>query len=158
MGLNNHGWGLREMIIYMCILILILLFVAFSIHALYAKIEKDSREHPQHINTDPVEPSTQEPVIEVPPRSVNYAYYQDLETKLYNATHRFLQERPHDLNGGIMKVDAQSLIDLGYLETMYNDNHSDRCVGYSNVYVEQGKTTYTVRSYIRCDNYSSTGY
>ena len=158
MGLNNHGWGLREMIIYMCILILILLFVAFSINALYRKIDKDNREHPQHINTDPVEPSTQEPVIEVPPRSVNYTYYHELETKLYNATQRFLQERPHDLNGEIMKVEAQSLIDLGYLDVMYNDIQSDRCTGYSNVFVQEGNTSYTIKSYIRCDNYSSTGY
>jgi len=158
MGLNNHGWGLREMIIYMCILILILLFVAFSINALYRKIDKDNREHPQHINTDPVEPSSQDPVIEVPPRSVNYTYYHQLETKLYNATQRFLQERPHELNGNIMKVEAQSLIDLGYLEKMYNDNNSDFCTGYSNVFLGEGNDGYTIKSYIRCDNYSSTGY
>ena len=158
MGLNNHGWGLREMIIYMCILILILLFVAFSISALYRKIDEDNREHPQHINTDPVEPSTQEPVIEVPQRSVNYTYYSQLETNLYNATQLFLQERPHELNGGIMKVEAQSLIDLGYMDVMYNDNNSDFCTGYSNVYLGEGNDSYTIKSYIRCDNYSSTGY
>ncbi len=37
--LNNHGWGTKEMILLSCGLLLVLVFVAFSIYKLYHSIE-----------------------------------------------------------------------------------------------------------------------
>lgn len=37
--LNNHGWGTKEMILLSCGLLLVLIFVAFSIYKLYHSIE-----------------------------------------------------------------------------------------------------------------------
>ena len=36
MKLNNNGWGYRDMVIYTCIILLALFFVAMSISSFYA--------------------------------------------------------------------------------------------------------------------------
>ena len=56
MKLGNHGWGMREMIIYLCVFAIILIFVAISINSLYKKIEKDNdaQKNNQPVVVEPV--------------------------------------------------------------------------------------------------------
>ena len=156
--MGNHGWGMRELIIYMCIFAIILLFVAFSINALYKRIDRDAKNAKNNtpVIVEPVEEQqpVEEPVIEQP-RVVDYNYYQGLESRIYNATYSYLQENPTIIEG-ILKLDSDTLINLGFMEPLYNDINTEKCSGYSNVYVQDGN--YVVRSYIRCDNYVSEGY
>jgi len=159
-NLGNHGWGIREMIIYLCIFAVILIFVAISINSLYKRIETDNQETKQN---EPivVEPEKKTPVEETQteqPRAVDYVYYQDLEAKVYNATYAYLQKNPTEIGAGILKIDADTLVNLGFMDPLYNDIKNSKCTGYSNVYVQEGDTDYTVKSYVRCDNYVSEGY
>lgn len=156
--MNNHGWGLREMIIYMCIFAIILLFVAFSINALYKRIDRDSKNRPKE--TVIVEPVEEKPKVEpeVKPRAVDYSYYHDLENKVYEATLKYLKDYPTIIDDDILKVTSDSLVNLGYIDELYNDIKSEKCTGFSNVYTDDVTKNYVVRSYITCDNYTSEGY
>lgn len=159
--MGNHGWGMREMIIYLCVFAIILIFVAFSINSLYKRMERDMKDAKNNQPTivEPVqeEKPKKEPVVEQP-RAVDYTYYHNLEAKLYEATYQYLINNPTEIGSGILKIEANSLINLGFMDKMYNDNKTSECTGYSNVYVQEGSTEYTIKSYVRCDNYSSNGY
>lgn len=158
--MGNHGWGMREMIIYMCIFAIILLFVAFSINALYKRINRDAENAKNNtpVIVEPVEDQQPEPVIEEPPRAVDYTYYQQLEKRVYDATYKYLQEKPTEIGDNILKLDSDTLINLGFMNPLYNDIGSQKCTAYSNVYVDAVTKEYVVRSYVRCDNYTSEGY
>ena len=41
MKLNNNGWGYRDMVIYTCIILLALFFVAMSISSFYDNLVED---------------------------------------------------------------------------------------------------------------------
>ena len=161
MNLGNHGWGMREMIIYLCIFAIILIFIAISISSLYKRIERDNEEakNNQSVIVDPVreEESKEDSVVDTP-RVVNYTYYHEMESKLYNATLKYLEEKPTEIGNGILKIEDNTLVNLGYMSTIYNDIGTIQCTGYSNIYVQEGETNYTIKSYIRCDNYISEGY
>ena len=160
MKLGNNGWGLREMIIYMCILIIILLFVAISIHALYKRVARDNEES-KTSDTTIVEPINEEPkvdpVIDLP-RDVDYDYYNKMEVALNNATYKYLEDKPYVLNDTILRVDLETLVNLKYIDEIYNDIHSEKCSGFSNVYARDTGDGFVVLSYIRCDNYVTEGY
>lgn len=162
MHLGNHGWGMREMVIYLCVLAIILLFVVISIHSLYRRIDDDSkkRETPNQVVVED-EPVVSKPVISEPvqeTRSINYEYYYGEETRLLNATKQYLNDKPTETGDGILKLDADSLINLGYMSAIYNDIGSSKCTGYSNIYKPEGESVYTIKSYIKCDNYTSKGF
>ncbi len=160
MNLGNHGWGMREMVIYLCIFAIILLFVAISINSLYRRIEKDNEEtkNNQPVIVEPVQEEQPKEEVDDNPRVVNYTYYHEMEEKLYNATYKYLEEKPTEIGNGILKIDDNTLVNLGYMSTIYNDIGSMQCTGYSNVYVHDGDADYTVKSFIKCDNYTSEGY
>lgn len=159
--MGNHGWGMRELIIYMCIFAIILLFVAFSINALYKRIDRDAKNAK---NNTPVivEPVTEDQPVNEPveeqPRVVDYDYYHQLETRVYNATIKYLQDNPTAIEDRILKLDDETLVNLGYMSPLYNDIGTGKCTGYSNVYEDSVSSEYVVRSYVRCDNYISEGY
>ena len=164
MHLGNNGWGLREMIIYLCILSIILLFVAFSIHALYRRIDRDSKNQEDTIHvvapdakTQTVvdEPKKEEPIVESKP--VDYDYYRNQEARLTSATFKYLEEKPTEIGPGILLIKEESLVNLGFMTPLYSQ-YGNRCTGYSNVYVQEGASEYTVKSYIMCENYKSEGY
>ena len=156
--MGNHGWGMRELIIYMCIFAIILLFVAFSINALYKRIDRDAKntENNTPVVVEPAEEKQPEPVIEEPPRVVDYDYYHPLEKRVYDATLKYLNENPTAIGDGILKLEDNTLVNLGYMSPLYNDIGTGKCTGYSNVYEDSGN--YVVKSYVRCDNYISEGY
>ncbi len=160
MNLGNHGWGMREMVIYLCIFAIILLFVAISINSLYRRIEKDNEEtkNNQPVIVEPVQEEQPKEEVDDNPRVVNYTYYHEMEEKLYNATYKYLEGKPTEIGNGILKIDDNTLVNLGYMSTIYNDIGSMQCTGYSNVYVHDGDADYTVKSFIKCDNYTSEGY
>ena len=69
MKLGNQGFGLKEMIIYTCLLFLLLIFVAIEINSFYKNLSEPKEP-------DPIEETT--PTEETKPNSnteINYSYY-----------------------------------------------------------------------------------
>lgn len=157
MKLNNHGWGMRDMIIYMCILLLFLLIAVYSINSFYKTLEKDAnatKEVSHKSQNDETTPSTSNETQKEP---VNYTYYYELEEKLKAATLSYMKDYPYDLSSSIEKVTSGTLINLQYMDVMKDQFGKNTCSGYSNVYqdMNQGYVLYT---YISCSNYTTDGY
>lgn len=160
MKLNNHGWGMREMIIYTCIMILLLLFVASSISSFYSSMEASQAEKEKRYkeslknqeNKKKEEQEEKNPIIEV-----DYDYYENLENKIKTATYDYMNDNAYNLDNQILNVTLDTLVNLNYLEKFYDQTGANACTGYSNVY-EDESGAYVINSYISCSNYTTDGY
>lgn len=145
MKLNNRGWGMREMIIYMCILILFLLFASYSVNTLYANLELNKSTN----DTNSTSESEQ---------FVDFNYYRDLEYKLSNATFNYLANVYSASNDDLdNKVDVELLKEYDMIDTLYDQFGTNICKGYSKFYKNE-KGAFVVNSYISCNNYETEGY
>lgn len=152
MKLGNHGWGMRDMIIYTCILILFLLVAAYSVKSLYDVIGTPV-ENENVLVTPPVVEETEEdkPIV------VDYEYYNKLELDMKNATLNYLAARPTIIENDILKITSDTLVNLEYMDELYDQTKENKCLGYSNVYQDEDGD-YIVKSYISCNNYVTEGY
>lgn len=152
MKLGNHGWGMRDMIIYTCILILFLLVAAYSVKSLYDVIGT-----PVENENVPVTPPVVEEPEEDKPIVVDYEYYNKLELDMKNATLNYLAARPTIIENDILKITSDTLVNLEYMDELYDQTKENKCLGYSNVYQDEDGD-YIVKSYISCNNYVTEGY
>lgn len=152
MKLGNHGWGMRDMIIYTCILILFLLVAAYSVKSLYDVIGT-----PVENENVPVTPPVVEETEEDKPIVVDYEYYNKLELDMKNATLNYLAARPTIIENDILKITSDTLVNLEYMDELYDQTKENKCLGYSNVYQDEDGD-YIVKSYISCNNYVTEGY
>lgn len=160
MRLNNYGFGMREMIIYSCILLFILFFAAVEINIFYSNLENDDKED----NTVEVKQETDEDdesskddessddEKEVVSEEVDYAYYSALEKRLEEAARQYLNEYKYDLSENSLKITSETLVNFGYMEAMYDQTGSNICTGYVNAY---GSDEVTLEPFISCNNYST---
>lgn len=155
MKLNNHGWGMRDMIIYTCILLLFLLFVAYSVNSLYDILGNTGEVEENNTVVD--NQQEQENEKEEEPLIVDVEYYNSLEENLKKSTLDYLNTYPTDLSSGILKITSDTLIGLNLMDELYDQTKENKCIGYSNVFQEDNGD-YIVDSYINCSNYTTQGY
>lgn len=163
MKLDNHGWGLREMIIYSCIILFLLFFAAFLINDLYEGI-KVSKGNNSYYNTqnnydeEEEEAPEEEEEPEYENDIIDYTYYEAMEREIKRATIEYVRDYNYDLEGQILKVSVETLVGLGYMEQPYDQTLTEKCTGYSNVYLDESTNEYNVKSYIGCSTYRTEGY
>ena len=150
MKLNNNGWGYRDMVIYTCIILLALFFVAMSISSFYDNLVEDINSDRNSQNNNVVEenkPNSNE---------VDKNYYLLQESKLKEATLNYVNKYSYDLDQNIMSVSMETLVSLGFMEQIYDQTGTNKCSGYSNVYIYEND--YGIVPYISCNNYVTLGY
>ena len=150
MKLNNNGWGYRDMVIYTCIILLALFFVAMSINSFYDNLVEDINSDRNSQNNNVVEenkPNSNE---------VDKNYYLLQESKLKDATLNYVNKYSYDLDQNIMSVSMETLVSLGFMEQIYDQTGTNKCSGYSNVYIYEND--YGIVPYISCNNYVTLGY
>ena len=150
MKLNNNGWGYRDMVIYTCIILLALFFVAMSISSFYDNLVEDINSDRNNQNNNVVEennPNSNE---------VDKNYYLLQESKLKDATLNYVNKYSYDLDQNIMSVSMETLVSLGFMEQIYDQTGTNKCSGYSNVYIYEND--YGIVPYISCNNYVTLGY
>lgn len=150
MKLNNNGWGYRDMVIYTCIILLALFFVAISISSFYDNLVEDINSDRNSQNNNVVEenkPNSNE---------VDKNYYLLQESKLKDATLNYVNKYSYDLDQNIMSVSMETLVSLGFMEQIYDQTGTNKCSGYSNVYIYEND--YGIVPYISCNNYVTLGY
>lgn len=150
MKLNNNGWGYRDMVIYTCIILLALFFVAISISSFYDNLVEDINSDRNSQNNNVVEenkPNSNE---------VDKDYYLLQESKLKDATLNYVNKYSYDLDQNIMSVSMETLVSLGFMEQIYDQTGTNKCSGYSNVYIYEND--YGIVPYISCNNYVTLGY
>ncbi len=153
MHLNNHGWGMRDMIIWTCILILFLLLATYLIMALYDNISISTNEEQNTQVETPVE-KEEEPES---PISYDYEYYKSAEFELHMATLNYLNDTKPDLSTGLTKITIDTLVEKGYTKEIYDETGEKTCSAYSSVY-QDGDGDYIVTSRLNCGNYTTEGY
>lgn len=155
MKLNNFGFGMRDMIIYMCILLIFLLFAVYSIDSFHKSFESsDESKNNSYVQKNEEEKEQEEEKIN---DVIDYEYYNNLEISLKNATLNYINDYSFDLKNDIEKVSLNTLVDLGYMQAVVDQYGNATCYGYSNVY-QDDNLEYVVYSYIMCDNYVTEGY
>lgn len=150
MKLNNNGWGYRDMVIYTCIILFALFFVAMSISSFYDNLVEDINSDRNSQNNNVVEenkPNSNE---------VDKNYYLLQESKLKDATLNYVNKYSYDLDQNIMSVSMETLVSLGFMEQIYDQTGTNKCSGYSNVYIYEND--YGIVPYISCNNYVTLGY
>lgn len=154
MQLNNHGWGMRDMIIYTCVLILFLLLAAYLITALYDNIsvEEKTSDNNSKVET-PVEEEQQPSEIII----IDYKYYKDKETAVKLATYNYLNDVKPELTDNKIKIEIDTLIEKQYIEKIYDASGTHTCQAYSTAYLDEHEE-YIVSPYIKCENYTTEGY
>ncbi len=139
MKLNNHGWGLREMLVLSSILLCFLLVAIIMVMRLYNNLE-DS------IDLDKVDNT----------KKIDEVYYHNLEYQVQNAGVKYFNNVGVDVSVGEVNVSLDKLIDLGYITRFKDDITGNYCDGYVKIYIED--EILNIDGYINCDNYRTEGY
>lgn len=150
MKLNNNGWGYRDMVIYTCIILFALFFVAMSISSFYDNLVEDINSDRNSQNNNVVEENKSNS------NEVDKNYYLLQESKLKDATLNYVNKYSYDLDQNIMSVSMETLVSLGFMEQIYDQTGTNKCSGYSNVYIYEND--YGIVPYISCNNYVTLGY
>ena len=136
MKLNNHGWGLREMLVFSAIIFLFVILAFILINNLYKELP-DLTESPETYNQS----------TSVVKNESNDNSYELIERKLSNAAKRFI---------AITKEDRKIILSDDLLMGKYITESSlktsdDICSGY--VDINNG-----YKAYILCNKYETEGY
>lgn len=141
MALNNHGWGLREMIIFVSILLLFLIIASIFVLRLYNSLNES-------INGDT---NTNEVVD-----NVDKNYYYHKESELLQSAQAYYDDVPFDLDNGSVNVYLNELISGGYSKQIVDENTGNYCNGYAKYFKNQN--TVDIDVFIKCDSYETEGY
>lgn len=136
MKLNNHGWGLKQMIVYSAILLMALFITVFFSMQLTAAFN------------EPFQKSTL--------RNVTYSM---IEENIVMATSSYMEKYyDSEIGSGTITVKTDNLILYGVLkEEDLVTSTKDICKGYSLVRknIESGLK---IDAYIKCSNYETSNY
>ena len=161
MKLNNKGFGMKESLIYLCILLLILLIAACSVSSFYDTLEETRDENYQDNYLFDVDDEEEEEdndvVIDDEDSSIviDYEYYHDAEDSLERVAVNYATAK--GITDGITTVYLDELVKNGYMEKKIVDYVSGKsCTGYANVTYSNG--LYDADGYILCTNYKTEGF
>lgn len=140
MNYKSNGWGLREMMFFVSILMFFLLIAVILIMRLYNNLEETMGSMNQSNNKE----------------QINTKYYQQKETELFNAAADYADDIAVDTSNGSVNVYLKDLIDYGYAQSIVDEITKNNCDGYARFYDTQGILDIDV--YLKCDNYVTEGY
>ncbi len=140
MKLNNHGWGLREMLLYCGLLLLFLAISVFFIIQASRSLEDISNDKDDVKDIE------------------SQMSYLKIEENIRDATYLYINTYYKDkINIGTLKVSTDNLVKYNVLDLndLKPDSESKNCKGYSLV---RNDDAIIVSSYIKCSNYETNGY
>ena len=108
--MNNRGFGLRQEIITIIIMLILLLIVTIEIRNLYSDLSNDTSSAGRIENKEP---------------EVKKDYYDDiyqLESKIKDATIIYISNENVEFTSNIISIDSSELIKKGYLEELKDEN------------------------------------
>ena len=126
--MNNHGWGLQEMIILCCILVGFLILVVVLVNQLYSGLEQ-------------METTNNE----------TYGYsFEDIENNLKEASRKYYLK-----NKSLVMITSDDLLSENYItiSKLTPLNGTEPCIGYVKVVDDK-----TFDAYISCEEYETEGY
>ena len=145
--LNNHGWGMRDMIIYSCIILLFLLIATYCVRSFYkdmsnaANVVEDNNIVNNKANN----------------KTINYNLYKNYEQRMNNAAISYVYRYYGNLDRSIASINLSDLTSNGYIEPLHDQKDNTLCVGYVNVWDSEDNVLHAA-SYISCSSYKTDGY
>lgn len=165
MKLNNHGWGMKNMIIYCCILLLFLIIAVCNVHSLYKNIEDGHKSYNnQNKQNNKLNNTTNKNKNNNGTTNggnsnvyIDYSIYHDYEKKMAEVAKSYVIENRDALHTGIASVLLTELVTNGYINQLYDQVNNTECSGYVNVWDDESGT-YQSQAYLKCTNYTTEGY
>ena len=161
MKLNNKGFGMKETLIYLSILLLVLLIASCSISSFYDDLEnsKDDEYVPSY-NYENDDDDEDEVIVDDEDEKIeiNYAQYYIAEANFKDAVE--LYANAYELRDSLTTLKLEDIENSGYLEKDIVDVvDGSKCTGYANVeYEDVYGGRYNIDVFISCANYRTEGY
>lgn len=148
MKLNNHGWGFREMIFYMTILVIFLFIAVFLVIRMYRQMDQKNYDISDYFPEGEVTPNTKKEIL----------LYSDLELELKNGAVTYLKNYyEEELTNENVLITLTMLKAKGIIASLKDIKDKSNCNGY--VLASMNKDlTVSYHPYIKCTNYTTIGY
>ena len=159
MKLNNKGFGMRETLVYLSILLMVLLIASCSISSFYDDLEESKNEeyvpsygYDVEDEEDNDVDSDDEDIV------INYTPYYLAEARFREAAENYAIA--YSLRDSLTTLKLEDVDKSGYLdETIVDAVDGSKCTGYANVtYEDKYGGVYDIDVYISCANYRTEGY
>lgn len=159
MKLNNKGFGMRETLVYLSILLMVLLIASCSISSFYDDLEESKNEeyvpsygYDVEDEEDNDVDSDDEDIV------INYTPYYLAEARFREAAKNYANA--YSLRDSLTTLKLEDVDKSGYLdETIVDAVDGSKCTGYANVtYEDKYGGVYDIDVYISCANYRTEGY
>lgn len=160
MKLNNKGFGMRETLIYLSILLMVLLIASCSISSFYDDLEESKNEEYVPFYGYDVEDEEDNDVVSDDEEDIviNYTPYYLAEARFKEAVENYANA--YSLRDSLTTLKLEDVDKSGYLdESIVDAVDGSKCTGYANVtYEDKYGGIYDIDVYISCANYRTEGY
>ena len=89
-------------------------------------------------------------------KKINKSYYYSYEEKIENAARMYIKDNAIAVPDAGETVYVKDLVDLGYIDKLYDYYSNNICSGYA--IVRDNNYTLNAKAYIKCTNYVTEGY
>lgn len=147
MRLNNRGWGFKDMLFYMSILVLFLFLAVFLIIRMYRQLDQRNFDISDYFPEG--EKSTTEKEI---------LLYSDLEVKIKNSAVNYIKNYyENEITGKKIAITLNNLKSKNLIDDLKDIKDKTSCDGYVLTSMNNnGEVVYY--PYIKCANYTTLGY
>lgn len=138
--LNNRGWGLQVMMIFVLILMIALVVIAVLVNQTFSDIAGP----------------TKDPIVNPGNDDVSY---KDLENELLDAVKEYQEIHYNDtsmLDGEMITVSLDKLQKENLIDEIKDIKTSRPCTGYGTFELKSDKIVHN--AYLKCNNYETSGY
>ena len=159
MKLNNKGFGMKESLIYLCVLLLILLIASCSVSSFYDTLEESRNDDYQDSYWFDVDEDEEDSDVIVDDEDssivIDYEYYRAKEDVLASSAIRYARDKA--LTESVNTIYMDELVKNGYMDNKVVDYVSGKtCTGYVDVSYANG--VYDADGYLLCTNYKTEGF
>lgn len=136
MKLDNHGWGLNQMLIYCAILLFFLLIAIFFIVQLSRSLGDTLKDAIAEVVT-----------------------YSEVEENIKSAAKSYMEKYYHEEMGtGTITITADNLLKYDMLDekSLTPTEEKKSCIGYA--LVKKDNNEQKISSYIKCKDYETNNY
>lgn len=147
MKLNNHGWGLKDMVLYMTILVIFLFIAVFLIVRMYHQLDQ------RNFNISDYFPEGETTTTEK-----EILLYSDLEVKIKNSAVKYLKNYyENELTNEKISITLNVLKAKNLIDDLKDIKDKSSCDGY--VLASMNDNLEMVYyPYVKCANYTTLGY
>ena len=159
MKLNNKGFGMKESLIYLCVLLLVLLVASCSVSSFYDTLEETRNDDYQDSYLFDVDEDEDENDVVIDDEEssivINIEYYHAKEDVLSSSAIRYARDK--GMTDSTNTIYMDELVKTGYMDNKVVDYVSGKtCTGYAEVSYADG--VYDADGYLLCTNYKTEGF